>query len=128
MLGRPIYCLISARSTKAKSMASVMLEVVKINTFGYLFSLSICVSRAFTARMASEGSELYICYAYMHFIRIIKMGIRVIKKELSGLLGLPAYSRLTSRCKTLHLDIYRYYTSKGYQRIIRGLSRVIVTG
>ena len=34
--GNPIYCLMSARSTNAKSMAPVTLEVVRIITFGYL--------------------------------------------------------------------------------------------
>ena len=34
--GGPINCLISALSTKARSMAPVTLEVVKINTLGYL--------------------------------------------------------------------------------------------
>jgi hypothetical protein len=34
--GSPTYCLISARSTNAKSIAAVMLEVVSIITLGYL--------------------------------------------------------------------------------------------
>ena len=34
--GSPTYCLISARSTKAKSIAAVMFEVVSIITLGYL--------------------------------------------------------------------------------------------
>ena len=37
-------------------MAPVTLEVVSIMTLGYLLIWSICVSRAFTTRMASEGS------------------------------------------------------------------------
>ena len=35
-VGGPIYCLISALSTNARSMAPVTLDVVSINTFGYL--------------------------------------------------------------------------------------------
>ena len=35
-VGGPIYCLMSARSTNARSIAPVTLEVVSINTFGYL--------------------------------------------------------------------------------------------
>ena len=34
--GSPTYCLISARSTNAKSIAAVMFEVVSIITLGYL--------------------------------------------------------------------------------------------
>ena len=34
--GNPIYCLMSARSTNAKSMAPVTLDVVRIITFGNL--------------------------------------------------------------------------------------------
>ena len=34
--GRPMYCLISARSTNARSIAPVIFEVVKIMTLGYL--------------------------------------------------------------------------------------------
>ena len=34
--GGPMYCLISALSTNARSMAPVMLEVVKITTLGLL--------------------------------------------------------------------------------------------
>jgi hypothetical protein len=34
--GNPIYCLISARSTNAKSIAAVIFEVVRIRTLGYL--------------------------------------------------------------------------------------------
>jgi hypothetical protein len=49
-------CLISALSTKARSMAPVMLDVVKMMTLGCSRSLSSCVSRAFTTRIASDGS------------------------------------------------------------------------
>ena len=41
--GGPIYCLMSALSTKAKSIAPVMLEVVNIMTFGYLKELDIII-------------------------------------------------------------------------------------
>jgi hypothetical protein len=34
--GNPMYCLISARSTNAKSIAAVIFEVVRIRTLGYL--------------------------------------------------------------------------------------------
>jgi len=34
--GGPIYCLMSALSTKARSIAPVTLEVVSIITLGYL--------------------------------------------------------------------------------------------
>ena len=34
--GSPTYCLISALSTNAKSIAAVMFEVVSIITLGYL--------------------------------------------------------------------------------------------
>jgi hypothetical protein len=34
--GNPIYCLMSALSTNAKSIAAVIFEVVRIRTFGYL--------------------------------------------------------------------------------------------
>lgn len=51
-----LQTLISARSKNTESMASVTLEVVKMTTLGYLLSLSICVSKAFTARKASNGS------------------------------------------------------------------------
>ena len=37
--GGPIYCLISALSTKAKSTAPVMFEVVRMRTFGYLLGM-----------------------------------------------------------------------------------------
>jgi len=47
----------SARSTKAASMASVMLLVVSSMTLGKLLRESNAVSRAFTARTASAGSE-----------------------------------------------------------------------
>lgn len=36
MVGGPMYCLISARSTNATSMAPVILEVAMIKAFGYL--------------------------------------------------------------------------------------------
>ena len=35
-VGGPIYCLMSALSTNARSMAPVTLDVVSIKTFGYL--------------------------------------------------------------------------------------------
>mmetsp|Transcript_47335 Transcript_47335/g.111618 ORF Transcript_47335/g.111618 Transcript_47335/m.111618 type:complete len:279 (+) Transcript_47335:128-964(+) len=54
--GRPMYCLMSARSTKARSIASVMLEVVMTITLRFSLSWSIWVRRALTTRMASEGS------------------------------------------------------------------------
>ena len=54
--GSPMNFLISALSTKARSMDPVMFDVVRTNTLGYLFMLSICVSTALTTLMASEGS------------------------------------------------------------------------
>ena len=47
----------SARSTNARSMACVMLDVVSTMTLGLCRSASICVKSAFTTRMASLGSE-----------------------------------------------------------------------
>ena len=43
-----MYWTMSALSTKAPSMAPVMLEVVNINTFGAILIWSSCVSSAFT--------------------------------------------------------------------------------
>ena len=56
-LGGPTYCLTSALSTKAKSMAPVILEVVRMRTFGAFFMLSSCVRRALTTLRASLGSD-----------------------------------------------------------------------
>lgn len=43
-------------STNAKSIAPVMLDVVRMRTFGYLLSWSICVRTEFTTLIASDGS------------------------------------------------------------------------
>ena len=51
-----MYCLMSALSMNARSIAPVMLEVQKMRTFGRLRRESICVSIALTTRRASEGS------------------------------------------------------------------------
>lgn len=56
-LGCPMKALMSARSTKARSTASVMLDVVSSITFGLFLRASSCVRSAFTARMASDGSD-----------------------------------------------------------------------
>mmetsp|Transcript_16111 Transcript_16111/g.45594 ORF Transcript_16111/g.45594 Transcript_16111/m.45594 type:complete len:239 (-) Transcript_16111:383-1099(-) len=55
--GKPMYWRISARSTNARSIASVILLVVKMITFLRDLSLSICVRSAFTTRIESDGSE-----------------------------------------------------------------------
>lgn len=54
--GKPKYCLISARSMKAKSIVAVIFEVAKIKTFECILILSICVKRAFTTLIESDGS------------------------------------------------------------------------
>lgn len=51
-----MYCLMSARSRKAKSIASVTLLVVKIKTFGKLLIWSSCVKSALTTLIESLGS------------------------------------------------------------------------
>lgn len=52
----PKYCLISALSTKAKSIVPVIFEVAKIKILEYVLILSICVSSAFTTLIESDGS------------------------------------------------------------------------
>ena len=54
--GGPTYALMSALSTNARSMASVMFEVVSTIALGLCFSPSTCVSNALTTLMASDGS------------------------------------------------------------------------
>ena len=49
-VGGPMNCLMSARSTKAMSMAPVMFEVVRMSTLRCFLILSICVSMALTTR------------------------------------------------------------------------------
>ena len=51
--GGPIYCLMSALSTKAKSIASVTLDVVRINTLGYLEGKQINRFQNFQLKMFS---------------------------------------------------------------------------
>jgi len=56
-LGGPTYCFTSALSTKARSIAPVILEVVRMRTFGEFFILSNWVRRALTTLIASLGSD-----------------------------------------------------------------------
>eukprot|EP01139_Manchomonas_bermudensis_P009721 Amastigsp_a339483_8.p5 type:complete len:114 gc:universal Amastigsp_a339483_8:118-459(+) len=49
-------CLMSARSTKARSIAPVMFDVVRMHTFLNSLIASICVRSALTTRIESEGS------------------------------------------------------------------------
>ena len=52
----PINCFKSALSTNAKSIDSEIFDVDNINTFLNDFNWSICVNKAFTARIESDGS------------------------------------------------------------------------
>jgi len=89
--GGPMNCLISARSTKARSMASVMLDVVIINTLGFSRSLSICVSSAFTERIASDGSEPAMA-AFRAAVRLSTSSMRTQTKESSSSTCSPIFA------------------------------------
>lgn len=54
--GGPMYCLMSARSRNAQSMADVMLDVVRIRTLLNFRIWSNCVRTALTTRRESLGS------------------------------------------------------------------------
>lgn len=55
-VGKPRYCLMSALSMKARSMDSVIFDVVRIKTLEWRLIWSIWVKTALTTRMESDGS------------------------------------------------------------------------
>ena len=64
--GGPMYCLMSARSTNARSMAPVMLDVVKMITFGYLEQANNKSCMYYYRCPMGKTCSIYTVFQYIH--------------------------------------------------------------
>eukprot|EP00982_Pelagococcus_subviridis_P014043 31303-Pelagococcus_subviridis.AAC.22 len=91
--GGPMYALMSALSTNATSIASVMFDVVNTIAFGFFFSASICVRSAFTTRIAFN-----LVHEHEHeLLLVLAQVLNLLEQppdELPGLAEPPAEQRV----------------------------------